>query len=82
MADKTSKEMVQSLYQAVAGMDGNPDENGLIGDIKDIKEYLKTQNGRIGKVEQKTSKLWGVLIGVGAVGGTGLGIGIKSLLGG
>ena len=82
MPEKTSKEMVQSLYQAVVGIAENADENGLIGDIADIKELLQTQNKRISKAEGKVNKIWGVLIGVGAVGGTGLGIGIKSLLGG
>ena len=81
MTEKTQKEMVQSLYQAVAGMDGNPDDNGLIGDVKDIKELILAQNKRLGKAEQKISKIWGILIGIGAVGGTGLGMGIKSLLG-
>jgi len=82
MPEKLQKDMVKELYQAVVGIPGNPDENGLIGDVKDLRKLLLSQNTRIGRSEQKISKIWGILIGVGAVGGTGLGIGIKELLGG
>ncbi len=81
MPEKTQKAMVQELYQAVVGIPENPNENGLIGDFQDVLKLLKTQNGRIASAEGKINKIWGVLIGVGAVGGTGLGFGIKSLLG-
>ena len=81
MAEKTQKELLQKLYQAVVGIPENPDENGLIGKVDDISELLKLQNCRIRRNEQKISKIWGILIGIGAVGGTGLGMGIKQLLG-
>ena len=82
MPEKTQKELLQELYQAVIGIPENPDEHGLIGDVAEVKEFIKAQNGRIGKVEQKTNIIWGILIGVGAIGGTGVGLGIKALLGG
>ena len=81
MPVKTQEEMVRELYQVIIGIPNNPDENGLIGDVKEIKENGKTLNGRLGKAEGKINKMWGILIGIGAVGGTGLGMGIKSLLG-
>ena len=82
MPEKTQPEILRELYQAIIGIPENPDDNGLIGDVQDIKELLSVQNSRIGKNEQKISKIWGILIGVGAIGGTGLGLGIKTLLGG
>ncbi len=80
--EKTQKEMVRELYQAVIGIPENPDENGLIGDMAELKELAKSQNNRVRKNEQKISKIWGILIGVGALGGTGVGFGVKALFGG
>ena len=87
MAEKTqkempNKEMLRELCQAVIGIPSNPDDNGIIGDIADIKELVGNQNNRIRKNEVKIGKMWGILIGICAVGGTGLGIGIKELLSG
>lgn len=82
MADKTQKQMTQELYQAVVGIPENEDENGLIGDVKSLAGLIKTQNKRIGKAEGRINKIWGILIGVGVVGGTGLGFGINNLFGG
>ena len=79
MADKTDKEMLQGLYQAVIGIPENPDENGMIGDIAEIKRDIKYQNGRQRKTDRRLNVLIGVLIGVGfIVGGTA---GIFQLLG-
>lgn len=83
MPDKTPKVILQELSQAVIGIPNNPDENGLIGTVSDIKELVQLQNDRIRKNEQKISKIWGILIGIGAIGGvTGAGFGIKTLIGG
>lgn len=82
MPDKTQKEQIQELCQAVIGIPENPDDNGLIGDVRDLVTYVKEQNKRIGKNERRISKVWGILIGVGAVGGTGLGFGLSNFLGG
>lgn len=81
MPDKTEKELIQELHQGVYGIPGT-EEKGLIGDVKDLIGVIQIQNGRIGKNEQHISRIWGILIGVGAVGGTGLGFGIKTMLGG
>ncbi len=59
MPDKTQKEMTQELYQAVIGLPENPEENGLIGDVKELVKVIKEQNGRI----RKNSKL--IYIGYG-----------------
>ena len=82
MAGKTQKEQIQELLQAVVGIPENDDENGLIGDVRDVRKLLLVMTSRVGKTEQKVSKMWGILIGVGAIGGTGLGIGINQLIGG
>ncbi len=82
MADKTQKQMTQELYQAVVGIPENEDENGLIGDVQDLTKLVREQNKRVGKVEGKVNKMWGILIGIGVVGGTGLGFGINNLFGG
>ena len=47
-----------------------------------MKDLMKQMNGRQGNTEQRVSKIWGILIGVGLVGGTGVGLGIKTLFGG
>jgi len=72
---------LDSLCQAVIGIPENPDDNGLIGDVKDLKKILLSQNDRIRKNEQRIFKIWGILIGVGAIGGSGLGVGLSKLWG-
>ena len=72
MASKTQKEQIQELCQAVIGIPENPDENGLIGDIRDILELLKEQNGRIRKNSKHIYILTGILMVV--TGGTGYGV--------
>ena len=47
--EPTQKEMVCALYQKIVGIPGNPDDTGMIGDIKEIKQELKKQNGKIGR---------------------------------
>ena len=44
---KTNKEMIQELYQVIIGIKNNPDDNGMIGDIKNIEKHLATLNGQV-----------------------------------
>lgn len=81
MPAKTQKEMVQELHQAVVGLPENPEENGLIGDVKEIKDHLVMQNGRIRSNEKSISRIKGIIIGISAVGGVaGAGFGISQLV--
>ena len=83
MSEKTQKEMVRELHQAVVGLPENPEENGLIGDVKEIKSILITQNGRIRSNERRISRINGILVGIATVGGlAGGGYGISQLIGG
>ena len=83
MSEKTQKEMVRELHQAVVGLPENPEENGLIGDVKEIKSILITQNGRIRSNEKRISRINGILVGIVTVGGlAGGGYGISQLIGG
>ncbi len=66
MPDRTQKKMTQELYQAVVGIPDNPEENGMIGDITEIKELIKSQNGRLRTNEQRVIKITGFLVGIGA----------------
>lgn len=81
MPEKTQKEMVARLYQAVIGLEENPEDNGLIGDVLEIKRDVKRQNSRIGKLEGKQKLLYGLIAGAGAVGG-GMGTAIAKVFGG
>lgn len=81
MPEKTQREMVRELHQAVVGLPENPEENGLIGDVKEIKDSLVIQNGRIRSNEKSLSRIKGIIIGISTVGGlTGAGFGISQLI--
>ena len=75
MAEKSAKEMTKELHQAVIGIPENPDENGLIGDVKDIIKELKVVNGRTRKNEVRSKinqAVLALLVGGGAAGVTKL----------
>ena len=71
MRDKTQKEMLQELSQAVSGIP-DTEEDGLIGDIKDLVSEVRIQNGRIRKIELKVYWVWGILTGIGIALGLSL----------
>jgi hypothetical protein len=74
-----SRMMIQTLYQAVIGIPDSPDDNGLIGDIKDIKEQLILTNGRSRKNEGDIK--WIKRISGGLVGSGGIVAGVGKLTG-
>jgi len=81
MPAKTQKEMLGEVYQAMIGLPENPEENGMIGDVREIKDILVTQNGRIRSNEKSISRIKGILIGISALGGiAGAGFGISQLV--
>ena len=45
MAEKTQKEILRELHQAVVGIPESPDDNGLIGAVKDIRDEVRSLNG-------------------------------------
>ena len=47
--EKTQRQMLQEVYQAVIGIPNNPDENGIIGDVREIKVHLQTLNGQVAR---------------------------------
>jgi len=69
--DMTQREILQELYQVIIGISGNPDENGLIGDVREIKEQMLIINGRTrsNEVRSKVNRwavgsIWALLLGV------------------
>jgi len=60
---KTAKELTRELYQAVIGIPESPDDNGLIGAVKEIKTILTNQNGRIRETEKGLSRIIGFVTG-------------------
>ena len=75
MTEKTQKEMIAELYQAVIGIPENPNDNGLIGTVCSIEKKLDVVNGRT-RANETRSKVnrWaiGSMIGSGGIfGGVG-----------
>ena len=49
MSDKTTDQMIAELHQVVVGIPENPYDNGLVGDITEMKNQLKELNGQVAK---------------------------------
>jgi len=79
MVEKSQKKMIQEVHQAVLGIE-NTEDNGLVGDFKELKEAVRESNGKRQKLSKKVNLMIGVLIGCGLL--TGGGFGIAQLIGG
>jgi len=71
MAEIPQKEMIRQLYQAVIGIPENPEDNGLIGEVKGIHRKLDLVNGKTRKNEIR-SKVNQWAIGTGGTGALGI----------
>ena len=73
MPEKLQKDMIRELYQAVIGIPENPEENGLIGDVKQINKKLDIVNGRTRSNETRSKiNRWAIgSICAGVTGGVG-----------
>lgn len=76
MGEKTLKKMTGELYQAVIGIPENPEENGLIGDVREIRKITIALNGKV-RGNEVRSKVNQVLISVLLLG---FGAGITKLV--
>ncbi len=65
-----TRRMITKLYQAVIGIHGNPDENGLIGAVKRMDEKLDKVNGRT-RANEIRSKVNQAIIGITILGAGG-----------
>jgi len=80
--EKTQKELLNEVHQAVIGISNNPNDNGLLGDVADIKKMVLAQNSRLRQNENSISRIKGYLAGVGILGATGTGFAVSKLFGG
>jgi len=46
-------ETLLALYQAVVGIPDNPSENGVLGEVREVKSLLNDLNGRV-----RTNTVW------------------------
>lgn len=72
--DERDKLILQT-HQAVLGVPDTEDK-GLVGDVKELKQAIKEQNGRYRKLSKV---VWTV---VGVLCASGCGLGMAQLLGG
>ena len=68
-SELTQKRMIYQLHQAVIGIEENPSDNGLIGDIAEMNSKLDRLNGRVRRNEVRSKVNQGVL---GTLGGGGI----------
>lgn len=73
------EQQTREIHQAVFGVPLTEDK-GLCGDIREIKDLLKAQNGRVQTNRNSISKIKGILIGLGVLGSSGVGMGIAQLI--
>jgi len=73
------EQQVQEIYQFIFGVPHTEDK-GLCGDIHEIKELAKAQNGRVQVNRNSISKIKGILIGLGLLGSGSIGMGVVQLI--
>jgi len=66
MTEKAQKEMIRELHQVVIDIHGNPEDNGLIGVVKEIDKKLDTLSGRVRGNEVRSKVNQGILGSFGA----------------
>jgi len=81
MPEKTQKKMIQEVHQGLFGVEGT-DDKGLVGDVKELEKYVRTQNSRVTKMEGKQKLVYGLIIGAGVLGCGGVATGVSQLVGG
>ena len=70
-------ELLTQLKTVMVGVE-NTEEKGLVGDVKDILEMVREQNGRQRRLATKVNILWGIALVL--MGGTGFSL--SRLIGG
>jgi len=80
MTGKSQEQLIWEVHQGMFGVDGS-DEKGLVGDMKETKEDVKKQNGRVTKIEGRIKYMYGLIIGAALAGG-GIGASIGRLFDG
>jgi len=73
------EQQTREIHQAVFGVP-HSEEKGLCGDISEIKELLKTQNGQVQTNRNSISKIKGIMIGLGLLGSGGVGMSIAQFI--
>uniref|UniRef100_A0A6M3XB69 Uncharacterized protein n=1 Tax=viral metagenome TaxID=1070528 RepID=A0A6M3XB69_9ZZZZ len=68
---KTSKQMVQEIWQATFGVPGTEDK-GISGDIKEIRVRLTNNDKRVTKLEIALVSTTTLLIGTGVLDATNI----------
>ena len=64
-----SRYHLQEIFTVLLGVP-NTEDNGMVGDFKDLKEYVYKQNGRIRKLEIGLVGLTSILTGLGILDAT------------
>ena len=49
MPDKTQEQILLEIYHVVVGIPENPYDNGIVGDITEMKNLFKDLNGQVAK---------------------------------
>ena len=79
MTEKTQGDMIREIWQGMYGVP-ETEEDGIVGDVKEVIKQVTKQNGRITRNTNKINYIIGFLAGIGIIsGGT---YGVIRLIGG